>query len=1336
MKIIKKSMYLFLTLMIMISCIPSVQAKASLDDFEKSEIVEKKSDGKDNVESQDLDSLVSIFELSFKDDVTEYLSYSQIYAYLRFATSDSSGSLSDYEIVIKAPKEYTSSFHMAQGGTIAGTPEYSEDEDFNIVTAKLNIIASGNDVTIPFDFFSNMRIIPDNEVIPVFAEMRDAEGNVVTSTKIDYINKIYELKSVVGGSYIQGLTNIPFEFVNEWEVPLEVEAGKKSETNEGYLSDAIEDLKPVLFGASLMLEKPSDYDSEQGLRTYNKQKFEFVIPESAVFIQEKNPHWEFNDKTRIASRTIEGEELDSLPFGDLVTPETEDRLALYFPNVELESEHTIYMKHTLYPINIGVNEEIVTYEDNLTIVIEETRKFLEPKPEPERQWVLGLRTEGVQGYYDGIGYKNDFINDTKFNVTATNVSRYDKELENLKLNITEVPEALSFDHIIVNPAGEDAFVGTINMYATDRNGERVDLLIDAKIDEEIIIDVGPDLRTFHVETTPGSFIKTKKGITITYDLDITDFDKTTDEPIYNTIYVDGVGSYTESLPVINKDFMTFFHRPANPRMKTNFSKYSNPKPDIVYYVGDEATVSFFVSVSGVEAGTVIDMQNALAFLPEGVEYIEGSAKVDTFSGDSHLEGDRSKFTVEPKIEYNYKNSGQTVLVWNIPELTKKSNTDFTSISVYTFKVKFNNFADQGDNVIRSVAVWGNNDTLPPEDEFSIEDIYDLNENGSKSDHLTSHHVTLIHQPTKEIKVKKYVKGSLDHDFMRAPNIAMGEIQSKIDYRVDIKNYSQVIYNNFELIDVLPHVGDKTTSKDANGEQVLRHSDHTVQLTGKIDVPDGFTVYYSNEVPNYDNDDYAHSVQWLSEVEDYADVRSIRIVMNEGTKLNPLDTLVFDFQGEIASEQEVKNGDHVVNTFGYSTGTKFNSGESNTATFEFVEYKVQGNVFNDFNEDSLFKDEEGFSNHLVTLVDKDSNPILDREGNAIFDYTDENGFYEMVVNHQGMYRVLVEHPEDYDLSNPKMDDENGSHIIEGTNHSDVFELEPSNRIVYRNAGYYSEDASLILSNTVVNAEDEVMESDILFEYLILIDETPYNGLVVVDGVEMIVDDGLVYLKGGSKVSIQDLDKGISYKIVQTPVEHYKTTPEECVIEGNLTEPIVELEFKNMYLSPVSNITVRKIWIGGPDIKPSIDIQLLRDGRPYGEIVTLENGTVEYTWENLPENDLNGNPFNYSVEEIDVHEDYESSVDGFEITNRFIERIPAIPLEPSKPKVPLTPLEPSKPLTPNIPLVPLQPSQDTEGNGDELPPTGLSTSHSGLGMGLVSMGLIFLLSRKRKTFKSLD
>mgnify|MGYP002737337310 FL=1 len=163
--------------------------------------------------------------------------------------------------------------------------------------------------------------------------------------------------------------------------------------------------------------------------------------------------------------------------------------------------------------------------------------------------------------------------------------------------------------------------------------------------------------------------------------------------------------------------------------------------------------------------------------------------------------------------------------------------------------------------------------------------------------------------------------------------------------------------------------------------------------------------------------------------------------------------------------------------------------------------------------------------------------------------------------------------------------------------------------------------------------------------------------------------------------------------------YIYTVDELDTPENYEKEINGLTIVNKYISPLIDITVNKEWIGGPEEKPTIKVQLYRNGLAIGEAIELEDGVLTYTWTDLDKTDHNGVDYVYTVEEFDVPEDYESEVDGFNITNTYVKEEPVEVPEDETPedkepeKIPPKGEEDSKPEKPNPEKPVVQTSDDS-------------------------------------------
>ncbi len=95
--------------------------------------------------------------------------------------------------------------------------------------------------------------------------------------------------------------------------------------------------------------------------------------------------------------------------------------------------------------------------------------------------------------------------------------------------------------------------------------------------------------------------------------------------------------------------------------------------------------------------------------------------------------------------------------------------------------------------------------------------------------------------------------------------------------------------------------------------------------------------------------------------------------------------------------------------------------------------------------------------------------------------------------------------------------------------------------------------------------------------------------------------------------------------------------------------------NIY-APKGDVTATKVWVGGPEDHPAIQLQLYRDGIPYGDPVELAGGENQYTWTDLyltnwDSDNAPVSTYTFTVDELEVPANYKKSLDGLEVTNTY-------------------------------------------------------------------------------------
>ncbi|GAB3789709.1 Cna B-type domain-containing protein [Virgibacillus kimchii] len=118
--------------------------------------------------------------------------------------------------------------------------------------------------------------------------------------------------------------------------------------------------------------------------------------------------------------------------------------------------------------------------------------------------------------------------------------------------------------------------------------------------------------------------------------------------------------------------------------------------------------------------------------------------------------------------------------------------------------------------------------------------------------------------------------------------------------------------------------------------------------------------------------------------------------------------------------------------------------------------------------------------------------------------------------------------------------------------------------------------------------------------------------------------------------------ITYTVTEDTVPNYSTIVEEA---GTGEDPVYTIT--NSYTPDETSVTVTKSWEDDNNRdgnRPTeIEVQLIANGEPYGESVTIDQSNWSNTWSDLPVNE-DGEPITYTVEEVEVPEGYKVRVNN--------------------------------------------------------------------------------------------
>ena len=463
-----------------------------------------------------------------------------------------------------------------------------------------------------------------------------------------------------------------------------------------------------------------------------------------------------------------------------------------------------------------------------------------------------------------------------------------------------------------------------------------------------------------------------------------------------------------------------------------------------------------------------------------------------------------------------------------------------------------------------------------------------------------------------IRTNKLVKGSLDADFS---DLGETTIAGTIDYKLQFTNKEGRNITSFVLLDILPSVDDLGIT-----DGVARGSDFGVILTGPIITSDKFTVQYSAS-KNPSRDDLndvlitsgfepiavipgSEEPNWLNsdEVSDWSTIHSFKVVLNEGKSFLMEEMAEIQFTTKL----DPQNKDIVSEEGSFTAWNSFALAVNGKPTIEPLQV---GATITNVRLDITAK--------KVWVGGPSVHPTIElqllRNGDALGDpVTLENG------------------TTSYTWTDLDKTDINGVDYVYTVDEVKV----PDN--------YEKDLDGLVITNTYVSP---------------LIDITAKKVWVGGPSVHPTIE--LQLLRNGDALGVPvTLENGTtSYTwtdLDKTDINgvDYVYTVDEVKVPDNYKKDLDGLVITNTYVSPLIDITAKKVWVGGPSVHPTIELQLLRNGDALGAPVTLENGSTSYTWTDLDKTDINGVDYVYTVDEVKVPDNYVKVRNGLTITNTFV------------------------------------------------------------------------------------
>ena len=370
-----------------------------------------------------------------------------------------------------------------------------------------------------------------------------------------------------------------------------------------------------------------------------------------------------------------------------------------------------------------------------------------------------------------------------------------------------------------------------------------------------------------------------------------------------------------------------------------------------------------------------------------------------------------------RVEYNFKNTGKTAYIWDLPDLNIPEGNDRYKYVYFSPRFKTTRNMAGGQNTIDTYLSWDNNEEATSNEVLGkYEDVLDLDNDGNTTEKFSSKKATYLYSPPLELILTKRSKRA-DSDVAQYSSLTTPDSEQIVDYKLNIFNNSITGVSGFTFFDILPHVGDKAIAPDQQGNYASRGSTYRLGLTGPLDPNPNYTYEYSTTPVTEGNiaANYAGAT-WTSSVSDWSAVTMFRLKMKPGYTLASGAADDITFRAKMPDTTPLDTTNKAVNTFaGFA-------GDSYTGAFEALsnvvvpkKYKISGKIYYDVppaggsgNGTYLTTDDDvPAAGRTVSLYDASGNPVLDESGNPMTTTANANGDYAFDnISKAGTYKVVI------------------------------------------------------------------------------------------------------------------------------------------------------------------------------------------------------------------------------------------------------------------------------------------------------------------------------------------
>lgn len=994
--------------------------------------------------------VTDIVNLLFYNDEnkTDYLTGSEITHYVGPEVSGSDTVLNGWYTIVTVPKKYLDlSFNNSAGikvsnaESLLGNPEITGDTDNFYVRYNYSSLKGGTRVEIPFIFKTKNYTTADGTTFTINSKLYDDGGNEIKTSDITIKN----LSSTKYSTYRNR-----FEYTES----------KYREGNFTHTSSNLDELDSFSFYTYYKNDIYGGNSNTLGVFNPKKVKITLKLKDGIVFDEANtaNSSWTYDSTNRTLTKIVNSENRSDW---------------IYVGNIFLKTP------------NFEYNKDYIAFETQATGLDEDGNEIDSSRSDWNTTSVY-IRKRNKQQYSPSLShYKsrpNDYyyIDDNKDKIVEWTIKSTENSswinvdagidpntLEYKPIYLYQISDygldkhlyyySIKIDAASYETKLDDKTVLNENiLYGKTNSGNKVEITRNIPIDTEFLIPEGNHLnkdevyRELYLEFPNRIELKRQQSVKLVVKTKVFEQDwenAKNDGPWF----LDGSGSLigpslynrTQGYYSINRDL----DNPDAASKAGDYYYYYIKAGGTTYIggnvdnstrlIGETAKLDFPVQAQGRDLGNnqYNDLENGkvVIIIPNGWEYInEGSNKTRvTYTKFNGTYNQNHTMDYNPVLEYDYKGTGKRALIFNLDDLPDRAKNTNHVMTPY-INLKAVSSTPEGNSDVEAYLSYtnvGKYDFLPNSSYGKKVDQYDINENGNATEELSYAKLTIKYVPPREVVGIKKAGNSLTSLVPIATSIM--DLGNKFYYSFEIKNLQKnVPVKSFEIMDILPHIGDKVVIPNKDGEYAERNSQFNTHLLGPIKLleggnlinPDGYTISYSKDTPEAGNTAANLAKTFTSDVddwteEDFKQVTMFKIRMNPGLELAAQDSVEFAVSAIVPNDKDnIKDGMISNNSFAFAPSNAENANftpdsyiEVNKVTVPVARYVINGTIYRDFNYSEEFNTEEkGISDIKIGLFDENDNLLEET-------LTNRDGFYSFEVLKRGKYKVkILDKPDYYDF----------------------------------------------------------------------------------------------------------------------------------------------------------------------------------------------------------------------------------------------------------------------------------------------------------------------------------